>query len=49
MQAVRWQLKRCQGVFDMEAIHAIALTTDSEERVVQVKWVGLNDAETTWS
>ena len=37
-----------QGEFDMEKIEAVDLAADSEEYVVKVKWVGLNEEETTW-
>lgn len=32
----------------MEAIHPVALSPDSEEWVVPVKWVGLDEAEAPW-
>lgn len=31
----------------MEAIHAVALSADSEELIVQVEWGGLDEAELT--
>lgn len=36
-----------QGGFDMEAIHAVILSADSEEWRVQAKWAGWGDAEIT--
>ena len=36
-----------QGEFDMERIEAVNLAADSEEHVVKVKWVEL-DEEETW-
>ena len=38
---------KIQGEFDMEIIEAEDLTADSDEYVVKVKWVGLEE-ETTW-
>lgn len=32
----------------MEAIRAAVLSADSEGWIVQVKWVGLDEAEMTW-
>lgn len=40
---------RNQGEFAMEALHAVALSADSEEWIVHVKWVGLAEPEMTWA
>ena len=39
---------KSQGEFNMERIEAVDLAADSEEYVVKVKWVGLDEEETTW-
>ena len=39
---------KIQGGFDMERLEAVRLMADSEEYVTQVKWVGLDEEETTW-
>ena len=39
---------KSQGEFGMERIEAVDLAADSEEYVVKVKWVGLNEEETPW-
>ena len=39
---------KSQGEFDMEKIEAVNLAADSEEYVVKVKWVGLDEEKTTW-
>ena len=37
-----------QDEFNMEMLEAVGLTDDGEELVVKVKWVGLDEEETTW-
>ena len=39
---------KSQGEFDMERIEAMDLEADSEEYVVKMKWVGLDEEESTW-
>ena len=39
---------KSQGELDMERIEGADLEADSEEDVVKVKWVGLDEEETTW-
>ena len=39
---------KSQGGFDMERIEAVDLAAGSEGYVVKVKWVGLDEEETTW-
>ena len=39
---------KSQGEFDMEMIDAVDLAADNEEYVIKVKWVGLDEVETTW-
>ena len=38
---------KSQGEFDMERLEAVGLAADSEEYVVKMKWVGLDEEETT--
>ena len=39
---------KSQDEFNMERLEAVGLTGDSEEYVVKMMWVGLNEEETTW-
>ena len=39
---------KSQGEFDIERLEAVGLAADSEEYVVKMKWVGLDEEETTW-
>ncbi|CAN0195025.1 unnamed protein product, partial [Ascophyllum nodosum] len=39
---------KSQGELDMERIEAVYLVANSREYVVKVKWVGLDENETTW-
>ena len=37
-----------QSEVDMKRLEAVDLTTGSEEYVMEVKWVGLDEEQTTW-
>ena len=39
---------KSQGEFDIEKVEALDLAADGEEYVVNVKWIGLDEEETTW-
>ena len=39
---------KSQGEFDIERIEAVDVVADSEEHAVKVKWVELDEEETTW-
>ena len=39
---------KSQGEYDMERIEAVDLAGDNEEYVVKLKWVRLDEEETTW-
>ena len=41
-------LSKSQGEFDIEKVEALGLAADGEEYVVNVKWIGLDEEETTW-
>ena len=39
---------KSQGEFDMEMVDAVDSAAGNEEYVVKVKWVGLDEEDTTW-